>query len=562
MTDYVMFKNYIINGQGRVVKIGECAVNTLAEQSSRFVEQYNRRQKLSKKIIVNAGLLKAGKSSLLNALTGKNQFAADVIRATVENQRVETDEYILLDTPGLDATDEDTGVALKGYEDADIILFVHNVQEGEFTQTEIDSIRQIAELFGELSYFFQKSVLVLTHKDQDEEHLEETEAKIQEQCTEIFGTVFAQVCCVDSVGYMKGLTENKKMLMQDSGIDDLKAAVKELEGTTCGLWQGRMLKEQRILIAQTNKKIKTLQKEMPAIDSRESTLREAKQSILDMKVSACQKISKEEIDILGPRSTTYRYLGDARDWQRYSSESSARSAGKSAISKAIDKMGYAVRSDGSDYIEKVEKYILQSGKMTEYRNYLMSRYEAMLSVAENVGVTIKTPFKITLKDFRNNVGYELDAAKSRIRYPSFSSAEHYANSYSCNMDIDEHEETEWVPGLFGSDFGAYDRTVTKYSYNVSGALDDVASDAADIINDAIRDAKSAVQPVFRKMKDDLCEQFRQIANQIDREMDAAIQVERNRSETAKQKAVKLEQEIQELRTAHDALRNLKMGVSA
>ena len=102
----------------------------------------------------------------------------------------------------------------------------------------------------------------------------------------------------------------------------------------------------------------------------------------------------------------------------------------------------------------------------------------------------------------------------------------------------------------------------KYSYNVSSALDDVASDAADIINDAIRDAKSAVQPVFRKMKDDLCEQFRQIANQIDREMDAAIQVDCNRSETAKQKAVEFEQEIQELRTAHDALRNLKMGVSA
>lgn len=499
---------------------------------------------------------------MLNALTGENQFATDVIRATVENQRVETDEYILLDTPGLDATDEDTGVALKGYEDADIILFVHNVQEGEFTQTEIDSIRQIAELFGELSYFFQKSVLVLTHKDQDEEHLEETEAKIQEQCTEIFGTVFAQVFCVDSVGYMKGLTENKKLLMQDSGIDDLKAAVKELADTTCGLWQGRMFKGQRKLISEINSQIRALQKEMPVIDSKESALREAKRSILDMKISACQKISKEKIDVSGPRSTTYRYLGDARDWQRYSSESSARSAGKSAISKAIDKMGYAVRSDGSDYIEKVEKYILQSEKMTEYRNYLMSRYEAILAVAENVGVTTKAPFKITLKDFRNNVGYELDSAKSRIRYPSFSSAEHYANSYSCNMDIDEHEETEWVPGLFGSDFGAHDRTITKYSYNVSGALDDVASDAADIINDAIRDAKSAVQPAFQKVKDDLCFQFRQIANQIDREMDAAIQVERNRSETAKQKAVELEQEIQELETARNALQNLKMRKSS
>ena len=237
-------------------------MNTLAEYSSRFIKQYNRRQRLSKKIIVNAGLLKAGKSSLLNALTGENQFATNVIRATVENQWVETDEYILLDTPGLDATDEDTGVALKGYEDADIILFVHNVQEGEFTQTEIDSIRQIAALFGEPSYFFQNSVLVLTHKDQDEEHIEESKTKIQEQCAEIFGTTFAQVCCVDSVGYMKGLTENKKLLMQDSGIDDLKAAVKELADTTCGLWQGRMFKGQRKLISEIDSQIDLLESDV------------------------------------------------------------------------------------------------------------------------------------------------------------------------------------------------------------------------------------------------------------------------------------------------------------
>ena len=74
-------------------------MNSLINQSSEFIKRYEERRCLKKKIIVNAGLLKAGKSSLLNALTGKRQFATDVIRATVKNQKEETDKYILLDTP-------------------------------------------------------------------------------------------------------------------------------------------------------------------------------------------------------------------------------------------------------------------------------------------------------------------------------------------------------------------------------------------------------------------------------------------------------------------------------
>ena len=39
--------------------------------------------------VTNAGLLKAGKSSLFNALAGREFFEMDVIRATVRNQQVE-----------------------------------------------------------------------------------------------------------------------------------------------------------------------------------------------------------------------------------------------------------------------------------------------------------------------------------------------------------------------------------------------------------------------------------------------------------------------------------------
>ena len=547
-------------------------MSSLTDQSAKFIRRYHRRMKLSKKIIVNAGLLKAGKSSLLNAMVGKKQFATDVIRATVENQREETDEYIFLDTPGLDAKTEDTNIALEGYADADLILFVHNIQEGEFSQTEIDSIWRIASLFGEPPYFFQSSILVLTHKDQEEEHLDETRAKIKKQCKDLFGTVFARECCVDSISYMKGLEEGKKLLIQDSGIEELKTALKELSAASGGLWCGRMRKEQQTLISEVSGQIGNLEKNMPSTDNREANLKNAKASIQQIASRAICEISQKEINVSGPRNTTYRYLGNAQNWERYQSESSAQSAGRSAISEAIGKISSFVQSDGLNYIEQVEKYVFPSGKVVEYRNYLSSRYDAMRAVAEHAGLILKTPFQVTLKRSQdstssilkvawsfsqNNSSYDLDSAKNKVRWASFSSSSYYADRYSCNLIINEHEETEWVPGLFGSYLGAHDRTVTKYSYNVSGALDDVASDASDIINEAISEAKSAVYPAFKKMKDDLCEQFRQITNRIIYEMDAAIQAESNKSAALQQKASQMQNEVEELKDIRTKLTALK-----
>lgn len=85
--------------------------------------------------------MKAGKSSLFNAIIGEKEvFKTDVIRATVSNDSYEMENYILIDTPGLDANDEDTAVALEGYKSADIILFVHNVIDGELNKIETDYI--------------------------------------------------------------------------------------------------------------------------------------------------------------------------------------------------------------------------------------------------------------------------------------------------------------------------------------------------------------------------------------------------------------------------------------
>ena len=138
------------------------------------VEIINNLEKNHNKInIVNAGLLKAGKSELFNAISGKQFFETGVVRTTIENKKLDLDNYVLIDTPGLDANFEDSKMAFDGYKDADIIVFVHNAVDGELNKIEIESIKEIMKLFEDSKVFFDSSILVVTHVDQLQNEEEE-----------------------------------------------------------------------------------------------------------------------------------------------------------------------------------------------------------------------------------------------------------------------------------------------------------------------------------------------------------------------------------------------------
>lgn len=58
--------------------------------------------------------------------------------------------------PGLDAWEEDTQEALRAYEQADLILFVHNLVQGDLQKQEVDflhSHEKAAKLAGDLQRF-------------------------------------------------------------------------------------------------------------------------------------------------------------------------------------------------------------------------------------------------------------------------------------------------------------------------------------------------------------------------------------------------------------------------
>ena len=172
--------------------------------------------------IVNAGRMNHGKSSLFNSLLGHEEFKVKDVRTTVKNKEVKwKDNIILVDTPGLDAVDEDTDKAYEAYYKADLIFFVHTVRAGELHDSEIKAIKKISQNFNK-AYFWNHFCLVLSFIESvDGESLEaikrESINAIKKECDADEFEVFA----VSNSRYIKGVTENKKGLINRSGILEL-----------------------------------------------------------------------------------------------------------------------------------------------------------------------------------------------------------------------------------------------------------------------------------------------------------------------------------------------------
>lgn len=107
---------------------------------------------------------------------------------------------------------------------------MHNVIDGELNSIEIESIKNIIEIFGDKKVFFNSSVFVASHIDQLNNELEQEEilTLINNQIKGIFDEEFSHVIGVNSVGYIKGIKENKTLLKKNSNIDNLKNILLEM----------------------------------------------------------------------------------------------------------------------------------------------------------------------------------------------------------------------------------------------------------------------------------------------------------------------------------------------
>lgn len=207
--------------------------NALIKESNDLIKMIADTKKSSsnmqeKPVIAVWGLMNVGKSYLLNMLSrhlDDEYFKTNDIRETAEVKELETDECIYLDTPGLDANSADNAEALKGVEQADVVLFVHQLQ-GELEQVEIDFLKNVTESFGDFSD--SHIIMVISKIDkEDESKVLEIQDKILKQCQELLG--FEPQCfLISNTRYHKGEKEHKNGLIHNSHILELKEHIESL----------------------------------------------------------------------------------------------------------------------------------------------------------------------------------------------------------------------------------------------------------------------------------------------------------------------------------------------
>ena len=173
--------------------------------------------------LVNAGRMNHGKSSLLNSLTGQVEdfFEVQDKRTTVKNKTYQYNENIyFIDTPGLNANDNDDQEAIKAYKKANIILFVHNLSVGDIRKEEVRDIKTIISCFNNIDNLVDKFVLVLPGKDaiQSKDDLNNIKNKVLLDIKNETGLTGFKVFAVSNTTYKNGLKNNKSKLIEHSGI--------------------------------------------------------------------------------------------------------------------------------------------------------------------------------------------------------------------------------------------------------------------------------------------------------------------------------------------------------
>ena len=217
--------------------------------------------------VVAYGLMNAGKSFLLNMLTQHIEeefFKTNDIRETAEIKRFESEKYIYLDTPGLDANGADDAQAQFGASQADIVLFLHQPQ-GELEANEVKFLKELKQSFG--NYAESNIILVLSKIEKEEQaKIDLIENKVKAQCAQEIG-FSPRVFQVSNKRYQTGVLKHKDGLIAQSHINSLIEHLDLIASNAGKVRAQRSLTEAQTLLQM--------------IESKEQSLRNSRQTLKD-----------------------------------------------------------------------------------------------------------------------------------------------------------------------------------------------------------------------------------------------------------------------------------------
>jgi hypothetical protein len=173
--------------------------------------------------VANAGLLKAGKSTLFNAICGEQElFATATVRCTTEAQTKRLDDITLVDTPGIDANEHDSAEADRILRTSDMVLVVHSVTNGEYDRQELDFLEELGRHFPAGEGRRLALVPVFTKGEgRDESELESACARALQQWRQVLGVEPLRSFQVYSKRHLTGLVKQKPRLCELSHVPSL-----------------------------------------------------------------------------------------------------------------------------------------------------------------------------------------------------------------------------------------------------------------------------------------------------------------------------------------------------
>lgn len=213
-----------------------------AALAPRFFEINEKKIQSTEPEIMVYGIYNAGKSSILNELLQDDKAEVNDVPTTDKVTYYSWNGYKIADTPGIFAPIQHEEVTQAHLKKADIVLFVMSTQGANERAENYQRMKDIADAG-------KKIIIVLNDKDG---YLcsEETDSDGQtgiEKIQEIKQKVSANmqmvgienvdekycIVTVDAQTARKGRLENKKTLIEQSGLDELKSVIlTELKSTT------------------------------------------------------------------------------------------------------------------------------------------------------------------------------------------------------------------------------------------------------------------------------------------------------------------------------------------
>jgi len=182
----------------------------------------------NKKKFSVCGLMNSGKSTFLNAImkdTSNSVFQPGDYRLTAEEQREETDKFILIDAPGFDATTSDNDIAFNSFIKGNYHFFIHNITEGELTEPELSFLKKVDD-YSQIDNHLKKTTFVLTHLDETDD-ADQVNNRIEEQLKVNFDHNY-DIFCISSTDYIEGLVNEEDSLIESSNYNAIFAFLEKI----------------------------------------------------------------------------------------------------------------------------------------------------------------------------------------------------------------------------------------------------------------------------------------------------------------------------------------------